>query len=154
MCDCLSLCLNQLIPVCSSVNSLRLNKNVGMNLPKHLRNRRTPFLLWRRTTSCLLRLFLDLKLGSPNGMPKSSRCPYAPVNLRERTRSFVESSGDLRRSVDVRSMNSLGSSPNSSLANLNLVDNWKVSFPKRQNSKSSSTPFRTVLAHWTKRSGN
>jgi hypothetical protein len=146
--------LNWLTQPSSSVNSSRLNKNAGMSLPKRSRNRRAPSPLWKRITSCLLRLSLDLRLGSPNGMPKSRRCPYAPVSLRERTRSFVELSGDLRRNADVKAMHSRGSSLSSSLANLNLANGWRVSFPKRQNSKSSSTPSRTVLVHWTRRSEN
>lgn len=150
----ITFCLHLLTQLSSSVNSSRLNKNAGTSLPKHLRNRRTHFPLWKKTTNCLLRLSLGLKLGSPNGMSKSSRCPYAPVNLRERTRSFVGSLGDLRRGVDVNSMNNHGNSLNSSLANLNLADSWKVSFPKRQNSRSSSTHFRAVSVHWTKRSEN
>jgi hypothetical protein len=66
--------------------------------------------------------------------------------LREKTKSFVEPSGDSRRSVDVRSTNSPGNSLSSSLANLNLADNWKALFPKRQSPKYSSTPSRTAFS--------
>jgi hypothetical protein len=148
---CCRFCFSRLISLNSYASSLKLNKMVWTNSPKHWRNRKMPFRLWKRTTSCPSRLFLDSKPVSPSGTLTLRYSLRAQVNWRGKMKRFVTRSEGWRRSAGVRLTNSPANFLNLPLVNLNPADNWRASFPKRRSPKSSSTPSRTVLGHWTRK---